>query len=92
MLVLTRRVGEEIIIDGRIRISIAAIQGQAVRLGIQAPAAVRVDRLEVHQRRIAAQRLADEVFQDRPGICPALEPGRGRGPAPLDDRLAAAAR
>ena len=37
MLVLSRRVGEEIVIGGDIRISVVAIRGQQVRLGITAP-------------------------------------------------------
>lgn len=51
MLVLTRRVGEEIVIDGNIRITVAELQGNKVRIGVTAPASVRVDRKEVHQRR-----------------------------------------
>jgi carbon storage regulator len=51
MLVLTRRIGEEIIIDGHIRVTITAIKGDKVRIGISAPADVRVDREEVHARR-----------------------------------------
>ncbi len=51
MLVLTRKIGEEIIIDGRIRITIAEINGGKVRIGITAPPDVRVDRAEVHERR-----------------------------------------
>jgi carbon storage regulator len=51
MLVLTRRIGESIIIDGGIQITVVAIQGNKVRLGIVAPDSVRVDRQEVHARR-----------------------------------------
>ena len=51
MLVLTRRVGETIVIDGQIQVQIVAIQGDKVRVGIKAPDEVRIDRLEVHQRR-----------------------------------------
>ena len=51
MLVLTRRVGEEIVIDDQIRIVVAAVKGDRVRLGICAPATMRVDRQEVHKRR-----------------------------------------
>ena len=51
MLVLTRRIGQEIVIDGAIRITITAIDGNKVRIGITAPPAVRVDRAEVHRRR-----------------------------------------
>ncbi len=51
MLVLTRREGEEIVIDGHIRIRVAGVQGNRVRLGIMAPEHVRVDRAEIHESR-----------------------------------------
>ena len=51
MLVLTRRVGEEIVIDGDIRVMVTAAQGKQVRLGITAPPSVCIDRLEVHELR-----------------------------------------
>jgi carbon storage regulator len=50
MLVLTRRLHEEIVIAGDIRIRVVAVEGNKVRLGITAPPSVRVDRLEVAQR------------------------------------------
>ena len=51
MLVLTRSVGEKIVIDGNIQVTVVAVNGNKVRIGIEAPAYVRVDRQEVHQRR-----------------------------------------
>ena len=51
MLVLTRKTGEEIIINGTIRVTITAIKGDKVRIGIEAPSDVTVDRAEVHARR-----------------------------------------
>jgi carbon storage regulator len=50
MLVLTRKNGEAIVIDGQIRVTVVAIKGDRVRLGITAPPEVRIDRDEVHQR------------------------------------------
>ena len=50
MLVLTRRIGEQIIIADDIRITVTAIKGDRVRLGIEAPPHVRVDREEVYRR------------------------------------------
>jgi carbon storage regulator len=47
MLVLTRRISEEIVIAGNIRVMVVAIKGQRVRLGITAPRAVPVVRLEL---------------------------------------------
>jgi carbon storage regulator len=51
MLVLTRRIGEEIVIDGNIRVTVVAVTGNKVRLGIIAPPSIPVDRKEVHDRR-----------------------------------------
>jgi carbon storage regulator len=56
MLVLTRRIGEKIVIDGDIVVTITAVQGQRVRVGISAPPFVPVDRQEVHTRRQAPPR------------------------------------
>jgi carbon storage regulator len=47
MLVLSRSRGSEIVIDGRIRVTVLKIGGGQVRLGISAPAAVPVFRREV---------------------------------------------
>jgi carbon storage regulator len=51
MLVLTRKVGEEIVIGDGIRVKVVSVQGDRVRVGIDAPRDVPVDRLEIHQRR-----------------------------------------
>jgi carbon storage regulator len=51
MLVLTRNVGEKIVIDGHIQVTVVAVKGNKVRIGIEAPDHVRVDRQEVHERR-----------------------------------------
>jgi carbon storage regulator len=50
MLVLTRQIGQEIIIDGSIRVTITSIKGDRVRIGVSAPPEIRVDREEVHRR------------------------------------------
>jgi carbon storage regulator len=50
MLVLTRQIGQEIIINGNIRVTVTSIKGDKVRIGIVAPPEVRIDREEVHRR------------------------------------------
>jgi carbon storage regulator len=50
MLVLTRKPGESIIIDGGIRITVTQVRGENVRIGIEAPLEVRVNRAEIHER------------------------------------------
>jgi carbon storage regulator len=47
MLVLSRRQGEEICINDRIRISVLSVRGGRVRIGIAAPAEIRVVRKEL---------------------------------------------
>jgi carbon storage regulator len=47
MLVLARRIGEEIQIAGNIRVRVLAVRGNQVRLGITAPLSVPVTRLEL---------------------------------------------
>lgn len=47
MLILTRRVGESIVIGNDIVITVFEVRGDAVRIGIQAPRAVQVNRKEI---------------------------------------------
>jgi carbon storage regulator len=53
MLVLTRRVGEEIRIGNAVHVRVVALNGQRVRLGITAPACIRVAREELLENRFA---------------------------------------
>jgi carbon storage regulator len=48
VLILTRRLGENIVIGDDIVISVMEVRGDAVRLGIQAPRSVSVHREEVY--------------------------------------------
>jgi carbon storage regulator len=50
MLVLRRRVGERILVDGQIEVTVLAVRGGKVRLGFSAPTAVRILRAEVHSK------------------------------------------
>ncbi|MEJ2631154.1 MAG: carbon storage regulator CsrA [Acidihalobacter sp.] len=50
MLILTRRVGETLIIGDDIAITVLGVKGNQVRLGIKAPRDVTVHREEVYQR------------------------------------------
>lgn len=51
MLVLSRKLGEEIRIAEGIVITVVRISGDKVRLGITAPRDVAVDRAEIHERK-----------------------------------------
>lgn len=48
MLVLSRKLGESIVIDGRITVKIIRIEGELVKVGIDAPLEVPVHRQEVY--------------------------------------------
>jgi carbon storage regulator len=50
MLVLTRKVGEKIRIGDNVTVTLVRIQGDKVRLGIEAPRDVPVHREEVRRR------------------------------------------
>ncbi len=54
MLILSRRVGEAILLDGGVRIVVLGLDGGGVRLGIEAPPSVGIVREEV------ALRIAEE--------------------------------
>ena len=54
MLILTRRVGESIIIGDDIVITVLGVKGNQVRIGINAPKNVPVNREEI-KRKIDAQ-------------------------------------
>ena len=53
MLVLSRRIDEALVIGGNIIVRIVEVQGGRVKLGVSAPDGVRVDREEIHERRVA---------------------------------------
>jgi carbon storage regulator len=62
MLVLTRKVGEKIVISDVIHVVVVAVQGERVRLGIQAPAEITVDRHEIHESRVAKRHVGPVPF------------------------------
>ena len=49
MLILSRKSGESIMIDGRIHVKVVRVEGDVVKVGIAAPADVPVHRLEVYE-------------------------------------------
>ena len=51
MLVLTRKPGEQIIIADNIRITVVGVGPGRVKIGIEAPPSVKVDRQEIHEKR-----------------------------------------
>lgn len=74
MLVLTRRIGDEIVIDDNIRVMVVAVKGDKVRIGITAPPLIQVDRKEVHDRRAEFSQDPDPVFMTKGSCCLAKRP------------------
>lgn len=50
VLILTRKVGESVLIGDGIKVSVLAVKGNQVRVGIDAPKDVSVHREEVRER------------------------------------------
>ena len=61
MLILTRRIGETLVIDGHIFVRILGVKGNQIRLGIDAPPEIPVHRQEI-QDKIDAQLKSETGF------------------------------
>ena len=67
MLVLTRKKGESVVIGDSIRVTVVAVQGDAVRLGFVAPDELPIHREEVH-RRIRSASTAGSLIGTQVGL------------------------
>jgi carbon storage regulator len=63
MLVLTRKIGEEIIINGEICVSVVRLRGNRVQIGIKAPAGVPIRRRELDSPKAAERERTPVVCQ-----------------------------
>ncbi|MEE3003497.1 MAG: carbon storage regulator CsrA [Pseudomonadota bacterium] len=50
MLILTRRVGETLIIGDNVKVTVLGVRGHQVRIGVDAPKDVSVHREEIYKR------------------------------------------
>lgn len=58
MLILTRKVGESLLIGDDVEITVLSIRGSQVKLGVKAPKEIAVHREEIYQR---IKALAEDV-------------------------------
>ncbi len=88
MLILSRRPGESIIIDGRITVKILRLEGDVVKVGIEAPLQIPVHRQEVYDE---IQKNNQEALTQDVGQLPRLaaqvmpavsNPPRAKDPLP----------
>ena len=79
MLILSRKVNESIVIDGRIIVKVVRVEGEQVKLGIEAPNTVPVHRQEVYDE---IQRNNREALNATRGSVPKLS-SNGRPARPI---------
>jgi len=63
MLVLTRKTGEQLIIADEIRVTVVSVGPGRVKIGIEAPEWVKIDRQEIHEKK-----QADYSSESRPSL------------------------
>ena len=59
MLVLSRHIGESVVIDGDIKIKIISKRGGQIRIGIEAPKSILVYREEVYKKLLDTKKAAN---------------------------------
>ena len=83
MLLLTRKLGENIRIGDDVKITIVEVRGNHVKLGIDAPASVKVHREEIYERIQQENRRAQAAQEEDAAGSP--PPGDGEsGPGQPD--------
>jgi carbon storage regulator len=61
MLVLSRKVGEKIVIDGNITVEVVKIHGNRITLGIDAPTSIRILRGELQDQPSKTQTIELDI-------------------------------
>ena len=64
MLILTRRVGEAVVIDEEVTVTVLGVKGNQVRIGVNAPKTVSVHREEIFERIKNERNQTSKPFPD----------------------------
>ena len=73
MLILTRRVGETVMIGNDVTVTVLGVKGNQVRIGVNAPRDVAVHREEIFER---------IKREEQEGVAPTARGGNGHGTFP----------
>ncbi|HAT58838.1 MAG TPA: carbon storage regulator [Gammaproteobacteria bacterium] len=57
MLILTRRIGETLMIGDEVTVTVLGVKGNQVRIGVNAPKDVAVHREEIYERIVGEQEV-----------------------------------
>ncbi|GAB6067305.1 carbon storage regulator CsrA [Methylothermus subterraneus] len=68
MLILTRRVGETLVIGDNITVTVLGVKGNQVRIGVNAPKDVSVHREEIYERIRREREAGAQATGSEPGI------------------------
>ncbi len=64
MLILTRRVGETLMIGDEVTVTVLGVKGNQVRIGVNAPKNVAVHREEIYQRILSEDESTNDSASD----------------------------